>query len=456
MLGAGGAARPVLVALADAGPDITVTVTARRPDAAAAAAALVGAATIAWTDRAEAAAAADPRRQRDAVGMDDGALPLDAGALRRGQVVADLVYHPLETPLLAAARAAGAVPVDGLGMLVHQAALQVEQWSGAVRAGRRHAGRGPPRCCKNRGKSLNFRAPAAEVSVSEGTPVLQGTFDTLSFSEVLRLLADARKTGALRMDAGVAATWWLVDGVCSAAEGGDLVEPVTDVRELLARMVDIGFVVARNAGGTFRFVADETPPWETEVRLEVEAVLVEIDGLLDQWREIEVVIPSLECRPVLCDELGTESLEVDAETWRLIVQIDRRRTVRDLAHRTSRSVFELCRTLIELVELGAVSITSRSRRARPSPSDAPRGTSTAAAGAVGAAEPALQPEEPYGPGVESPHPGPVAASEVDDAQARVTAVRCCGCSPARRAELSTGGAARARTAPTAVRRNACR
>jgi hypothetical protein len=236
--------------------------------------------------------------------------------------------------------------------------------------------------------------------VSGGDPVLQGTFDTLSFSEVLRLLADARKTGALRMDAGVAATWWLVDGVCCAAEGGDLVEPVNDVRELLARMVDIGFVVARHAGGTFRFVADEKPPWESEVRLEVDAVLVEIDGLLEQWREIEVVIPSLECRPVLCDELGTDHLEIDGETWRLIVQIDRRRTVRDLAQRTSRSVFELCRTLIELVELGAVAITPEVVVAPPPPSTR-RGTSTPPSGS------AVQPEEPYGPGVESPHPGPV-------------------------------------------------
>jgi hypothetical protein len=145
-------------------------------------------------------------------------------------------------------------------------------------------------------------------------------------------------------------------------------------------MVDIGFVVARHAGGTFRFVAEE-PPWESEVRLPVDAVLVEIDGLLEQWREIEVVIPSLECRPVLCDELGTDRLEVDSETWRLIVQIDRRRTVRDLAHRTSRSVFELCRTLIELVELGAVAITpeavllavARPATRRTAPAPAPVG-----------------------------------------------------------------------------------
>jgi shikimate dehydrogenase len=44
--------------------------------------------------------------------------------------VVDLVYDPLETPLLASARARGARTVPGLGMLVHQAALQVERWSG--------------------------------------------------------------------------------------------------------------------------------------------------------------------------------------------------------------------------------------------------------------------------------------------------------------------------------------
>jgi hypothetical protein len=235
--------------------------------------------------------------------------------------------------------------------------------------------------------------------------VLQGTFDTLSFAEVLRLLASARKTGALRMDAGVIATWWFEDGVCRAAEGGDLVEPVTDTRELLARMVDIGFVVARHAGGTFRFVADEAPPWESDIRLPVDSVLVEIDGLLEQWRVIEVVIPSLECRPVLCDELGTDHLDIDTETWRLIVQIDRRRTVRDLAHRTSRSVFELCRTLIELVELGAVAITPEVVVAPPPPS---RRAGKASPGVpVGY----VRPEEPYGPGVESPHPGPIAETE---------------------------------------------
>ena len=46
------------------------------------------------------------------------------------QIVADLVYHPLETALLRAARDAGALAIGGLGMLVHQAVLQHELWTG--------------------------------------------------------------------------------------------------------------------------------------------------------------------------------------------------------------------------------------------------------------------------------------------------------------------------------------
>jgi shikimate dehydrogenase len=57
------------------------------------------------------------------LGMDLGALPLDA-------VVADIVYSPLETPLLRDARERGNVAVDGLGMLLHQAVPGFERWFG--------------------------------------------------------------------------------------------------------------------------------------------------------------------------------------------------------------------------------------------------------------------------------------------------------------------------------------
>jgi shikimate dehydrogenase len=60
----------------------------------------------------------------------DAILPLDPSLLREGHVVVDLVYEPVETGLLAAARTAGARTVDGVGMLVHQAAHAFTLWTG--------------------------------------------------------------------------------------------------------------------------------------------------------------------------------------------------------------------------------------------------------------------------------------------------------------------------------------
>ena len=57
-------------------------------------------------------------------------LDLDTGRLPQDAVVADLVYVPLETPLLASARARGLQTADGLGMLLHQAVRGFELWFG--------------------------------------------------------------------------------------------------------------------------------------------------------------------------------------------------------------------------------------------------------------------------------------------------------------------------------------
>ena len=60
----------------------------------------------------------------------DASLPADPGRLPPGAIVTDIVYVPLETPLLAAARQRGLKTVDGLGMLLHQAVPGFEKWFG--------------------------------------------------------------------------------------------------------------------------------------------------------------------------------------------------------------------------------------------------------------------------------------------------------------------------------------
>jgi shikimate dehydrogenase len=59
-------------------------------------------------------------------------LELCLDGLPRSAIAADLVYAPLETDLLATARARGNIAVEGLGMLLHQAATGFAHWGGVV------------------------------------------------------------------------------------------------------------------------------------------------------------------------------------------------------------------------------------------------------------------------------------------------------------------------------------
>ena len=132
MIGAGGAARAVVAALGDAGAGEVVVVN-RTATRAGAAALLAGSAGRVGT--AEEATGCDLVVNATPVGMEDveggpAGWPVDPGLLRPGQVVVDLVYHPPLTPWLAAAADRGATTANGLGMLVHQAALQIERWTG--------------------------------------------------------------------------------------------------------------------------------------------------------------------------------------------------------------------------------------------------------------------------------------------------------------------------------------
>lgn len=128
VIGAGGAARAIVDALARAGA-AEVLVLNRTRASAERAAALAGAAGRV-ADPSE-VATADLVVNATSVGMASSpGLPLDPACLHDGQVVADIVMDPLRTELLAAAQDRGARTVGGLGMLVHQAAKAFTHWTG--------------------------------------------------------------------------------------------------------------------------------------------------------------------------------------------------------------------------------------------------------------------------------------------------------------------------------------
>lgn len=132
VIGAGGAAKAIAWALIDAGvPSLRLVnrTLARAQDLATA----LGPAAAAqpWAQRAAALAGAALVVNASALGMTgQPPLDLDLSDLPRSAIVNDIVYVPLETPLLAAARARGHTVVDGIGMLLHQGRPGFQAWFG--------------------------------------------------------------------------------------------------------------------------------------------------------------------------------------------------------------------------------------------------------------------------------------------------------------------------------------
>ena len=124
ILGAGGAARAVAVALADVGAEVTVC--ARRPEAARELADLAGG----TVGQLPPAAGSWDLLVNSTSGDGAGTSSPMAGAALDGTLVYELLYVPAVTRLLADARAAGCTTIGGLEMLVAQAEKQFEIWTG--------------------------------------------------------------------------------------------------------------------------------------------------------------------------------------------------------------------------------------------------------------------------------------------------------------------------------------
>ncbi len=132
VLGAGGAARAVVAGLLDEGTR-EIRLTNRTPAAAEELAAAFGdrVSVVGWQDRSAALAGASLLVNTTSLGMaGKPALDIALDDLPSQAVVSDIVYVPLETPLLADARARGHAVSDGLGMLLHQAVPSFRAWAG--------------------------------------------------------------------------------------------------------------------------------------------------------------------------------------------------------------------------------------------------------------------------------------------------------------------------------------
>lgn len=132
VLGAGGSARAIVAALQDEGVAVSIA-NRTRARADELATALPGLKVLDWAQRSTALADHALLINTTSLGMKGHEpLTIDLDRAGAGLAVADIVYVPLETKLLAEARARGLRAVDGLGMLLHQAVPGFAEWFGTT------------------------------------------------------------------------------------------------------------------------------------------------------------------------------------------------------------------------------------------------------------------------------------------------------------------------------------
>jgi hypothetical protein len=189
--------------------------------------------------------------------------------------------------------------------------------------------------------------------------MLQGSFDTFDFPEVLAMLSRKRQTGKLRTHSGPSVVEiYLSDGSLSHAESSDHGIPVR-VAETRARLEEACFEVLRWDHGSFEFHPNAVPIASRNLDAAVDAVIGGARRRVEEWERVQQVIPSLEIQPRLVAELDRDEVTVSKAAWRILVALDGRRNGVALARSLGLSHFEMSFALAELVSQGLVAVNTR-------------------------------------------------------------------------------------------------
>jgi hypothetical protein len=195
---------------------------------------------------------------------------------------------------------------------------------------------------------------------------LAGTFDVLDVADVLTLLARRGCTGRLYVRAGqLHGTIRLHEGEVVGAESneGNSAEARRNWQPLLE---DICFEALRAGRGSFEFQPEDTDG-SSGPKADVETAITAARQRLAEWREVESVIPSLDAVPRMAEGLKADEVTLDRDRWRLLVNLDGRRSVSVLARRLDLTLLRFGQLLKPLVEDGAVVLESAETRLTPLP-----------------------------------------------------------------------------------------
>jgi hypothetical protein len=178
---------------------------------------------------------------------------------------------------------------------------------------------------------------------------LQGTLDTFGLPDVLRLLASTRKTGRLRItgDRSAGSVW---------LDGGAVVAGTATTSAASTELAYVVFDLLRCDEGSFVFEPDVNSV-EPGVPTDVEVLVSQAEKLLEEWREIEAVVPSLALWVSLVADLPRPEVVVNAERWRALVAVGGGVTVGAIGASLSLGEMPVSRLVKELVEQGLVELS---------------------------------------------------------------------------------------------------
>jgi len=189
--------------------------------------------------------------------------------------------------------------------------------------------------------------------------MLQGSFDTFDFPEVLGMLSRKRQSGKLRMHCGSAVVeLYLAEGRLTHAESSDHGIPVR-VADSRPRLEETCFEVLRWDHGSFEFHPNAAPASGRNLDAPVDSVLSGARRRVEEWERVQLIIPSLDVQPRLVSELASPEVTISRSSWRILAALDGRRNGLALARTLGLSHFELSFALAELVTAGLVEVSAR-------------------------------------------------------------------------------------------------
>ena len=178
---------------------------------------------------------------------------------------------------------------------------------------------------------------------------LQGTFDVLDFTEVLQLMSSHQLTGRLHVRSRAYGAYLFVeDGLLVGADQSEH-QPAATAGDVRGRLEEVCFEMLEAERGSFEFHPGKPSSLPVGERFKADEVLAQARRRLEEWHQLQEVIPSLDLQPRMVLDLARTEVTLDRERWRMLTAVDGRRNLRAIGRVLNLSDFDVCRVMATLV-----------------------------------------------------------------------------------------------------------